>query len=56
MLVLDGPDICSNEACARRYNSEFSGWGGACDECTALSDDHFSGKHVTPDPDCQDCT
>jgi hypothetical protein len=54
--VLAGPDICSNPECARRYNAEFSGWGGACDECTAISDDHFNGCHLEPNPDCHHCT
>lgn len=53
--VLEGPDVCSNEACAARYNAEYSGWGGTCDECTAISDDHFSGLHATPDENCHLC-
>ncbi|MGX7678556.1 hypothetical protein ACSMXN_06635 [Jatrophihabitans sp. DSM 45814] len=54
-MVLEGPDICTNEACARRYNAELSGWGGTCDACTSLSDDHFRGLHAEPVADCHDC-
>jgi hypothetical protein len=55
LQVLEGPDVCSNEGCGQRYNAAYSGWGGACDECTAISDDHFNGLHENPDPNCHDC-
>jgi hypothetical protein len=52
MLVLDNQLVCANDGCSRRFNL---GWGGLCDECTALSEDHISGMHTEPLPDCRDC-
>ncbi len=55
LLVLEGPDICSNDLCGARYNAEDSGWIGTCDDCAARAQDHALGLHSDPDAGCRDC-